>query len=90
MKTKKVTYKCSADKTRTLDVNIGQDLNVVEHFVAYESEYPEYAFLPDCHDCEVGSPAMRIGDDLVMHMVKVCTITKVNELVNIKDKGDKV
>lgn len=79
METKKVTYKCSAGKTRTLDVNIndpGIDIEIINNFVAYESEYPEYAFLPECHDCDVGSPAMRIGDDLVLHMVKVCTITK--------------
>ena len=80
MTVQKRTYECSAGLTRTLDINVDNldnDIGIVENFVAYESEYPEFAFLPECHDCKIGSLSMRIGDDLVMHMVKVCTITKV-------------
>ena len=74
-----MTYKCSAGKTRTLDINDNpaNDFDIINNFVAYESEHPEDAFFPECEDCKIGESAMSIGDDLIMHMIKLCTITKV-------------
>jgi len=77
MESKKIKYKCKSGKTRTLDVNIGQDRDFIENLVVYKSGYPDNDFLPECKDCKLGEVGMQIGDDLQMHVVKVCEISKV-------------
>ncbi len=80
IETVSLTYRCSAGLERTLDIRIGQELDTIDNFVAFDSEYLDLAFIPECKDCKVAKHGLRLDEDRKGHILKMCTLTKVKKI----------
>lgn len=78
--TKQITYRCLAGFNRTLDIEIGQELDTIDNFVAFDSGRPTCTFLPYCEDCKVAQIRIKNGDDVGCNLIKMCTLTKVTKI----------
>ena len=74
------TFRCKAGKTKTVDIpedQLSEIPDYIDNYVGYFGENPTDSFLPDCEQCEVADNSMMMGDDGIMHIVKMCNLTKV-------------
>lgn len=74
------TFRCKAGKIKIVDIpedQLSEIPDYIDNYVGYFGESPADSFLPDCGTCNVADKSMMMGDDGIMHLVKMCNLTKV-------------
>ena len=87
----KVTYECQVGYQKEFYPGVDECPDIMEPFVAYDSDYPEDTFNPECKCCEVAQKGLKFNsDEKPASLVHTCSLIKVATDGVIKHKDHDV